>query len=163
MCLIFLKWLSWKWISHFKILILLYLMEDLLRCYYHRLLYRRYMKFTWFYHSFMSFLFLCGWLTETGVFGITIHWLLFYKLLYSPKPPWVGVCVCIQVYNLVYNLYHQWCRCSSVKFSNVIAGPSTWVCYHLCRVNIPCYSWFMFRGQIISFVLKGHIMIFDPI
>ena len=25
-------------------------------------------------------------------------------------------------------------------------GHSTWICYHLCRVNMSCYSWFMFRG-----------------
>ena len=44
-------------------------------------------------------------------------------------------------------------RCCSVIFSYVVAGPSTWVFDHLCRVNMSCYSWFMFRGQIISFVL----------
>ena len=32
------------------------------------------------------------------------------------------------------------CHCCSVKFLYVIAGPSTWVCYHLCRVNMSCYS-----------------------
>ena len=40
------------------------------------------------------------------------------------------------------------CRCS-VKSLYVIAGPSAWVCYHLCRVNMSCYSWFIFRGQIV--------------
>ena len=44
-------------------------------------------------------------------------------------------------------------RYYSVKFLYVVAGPSTWVCYQLCRVNMSCYSWFMFRGQLISFVL----------
>ena len=79
---------------------------------------------------------------------------------------------CLRVY-MIYDFilktwrwWHQWwekclrtttmsgkfCRCS-VKSLYVIAGPSPWVCYHLCRVNISCYSWFMFRGQIISFVL----------
>ena len=28
--------------------------------------------------------------------------------------------------------------------------PSTWVCYHLCRVNMSSYSWFVFRGQIVK-------------
>ena len=30
-------------------------------------------------------------------------------------------------------------RCCSVKFLYVIAGPSTWLCYHLCRVNMSWY------------------------
>ena len=47
---------------------------------------------------------------------------------------------------------HTYCR-RSVKSLYVIAGPSAWVCYHPCRVNMSCYFWFMFRGQIISLVL----------
>ena len=58
------------------------------------------------------------------------------------------------------HIYH---RCS-VKFSYVITGPSAWVCYHLCRVNISYYSWFMFRGQIISFTLIQNLACYsgDP-
>ena len=37
-------------------------------------------------------------------------------------------------------------------------------CYHLCRVNMSCYSWFMFRGKIISFVLIQNLTCYsgDP-
>ena len=56
--------------------------------------------------------------------------------------------------NVWYNKANRRC---SVKTSNVIAGPSAWVCYHLCKVNMSCYiqySWCMFTVcQITSFVL----------
>ena len=54
--------------------------------------------------------------------------------------------------------------CCSVKSLYVIASPSAWVCCHPYRVNMSCYSWFMFRGNVISFVLIQNLACYtgDP-